>query len=283
MIKTKCIGVCRNVLSFAFAQDFRQYTLIPYTLNTCIFIFFALLLHASAYGAKPETGLIKHRRMENNPSPNAWYHLWVPPSYTPSEPLPLYIFLHGGHVGSGTADNIVDLRRIVPHMKNSITLFPNHIFWFWSHPDETIYVITIMEKLLDTYSIDRTRIYVMGSSMGGNGAMHFAARFPEMFAACAPMACWCRFIPVKQAAVMPIYSAHGKKDRSVPIKWARDIRRRLKGIKGLKLKYRELDCGHQLPMNVIKDAAAWISTFRNPRTFDIKKMKERARALPHAR
>jgi dienelactone hydrolase len=120
----------------------------------------------------------------------------------------------------------------------------------------------------------------MGSSMGGNGAMHMAAEFPEMFAACAPLSCWCQHIPVQKAAVMPIYCSHGTKDKTVPIKWARDIRKRLEGLPGLKLEYHELDYGHQPPTEVMIKAADWMSQFSNPRQFDTAAMKERAVRLP---
>jgi hypothetical protein len=101
-----------------------------------------------------------------------------------------------------------------------------------------------------------------------------------MFAACAPISCWCQFVPVRKAAVMPIYSTHGKRDKAVPIKWARDIKKRLQGVDGLKLEYHELDYGHQPPTDVFVKATEWISQFTNPRRFSITEMKRRASTLP---
>jgi pimeloyl-ACP methyl ester carboxylesterase len=194
--------------------------------------------------------------------------------------VPLYLFLHGGHVGTGSADNIVALHRAVPLLKQGIVLYPQHLYWFWSHPDESLYVIRILEEVLKKYKVDRRRMYVLGSSMGGNGAMHLAAHFPEMFAACTAVSCWCQFIPVHKAGVMPIYNAHGKKDKVVPIKWARDIRKRLKGVKNLRLSYHEMDYAHQPPISVFVNATKWMQQFTNPRTFDFKQMKDRAAKLP---
>jgi hypothetical protein len=224
--------------------------------------------------------LLRKQPVPGYPYPNAWYHLHVPAAYRRTRPTPLYLFLHGGHVGAGTADNIVDIRKVVPKLKESLVVFPNHIYWFWSHPDESVYVMRIMEEVLRTHKVDRKRMYVLGSSMGGNGAMHFAARFPEMFAACAPMSCWCQFVPVQKAGVMPIYSTHGKRDKTVPIKWARDIKKRLQGVKGLRLEYHELDYAHQPPTDVFVKATEWMSQFTNPRMFRIEDMKKRAKALP---
>jgi hypothetical protein len=243
----------------------------------------AVLLLPAAASAKPKKAkgeLLKKQPVPGYASPDAWYHLWVPPSYRKTKPMPLYLFLHGGHVGSGSADNSVAIYHLVPKLKESLVVFPQHLYWFWSHPDESAYVMTIMEEVMKKYRVDRKRIYVLGSSMGGNGAMHFAARFPEMFAACAPVSCWCQYVPVKQAAVMPIYCAHGTKDRTVPIKWARDIRKRLQGAPNLRLEYHELDYAHQPPKEVFIKATEWMSQFTNPRTFDIRAMKKRAAELP---
>lgn len=229
--------------------------------------------------AAPRPELLKRLRLKSHPSPNAWYHLSVPRKKT-TKPLPLYLFLHGGHVGTGTPDNIIAFHQIVPEFRDAIVVFPHHLYWFWSHPDETRYVLDILDTVMKKYRVDRRRIYVIGGSMGGNGAMHFAAEFPEIFAACAPLSCWCQFIPVKKAGGMPIFCAHGKKDKQVPLKWAHDIRKRLKGVKGLKLEYREINCGHQLPMKVYKDAIKWISQFTNTGKFSMKAMKARAEKLP---
>jgi len=230
-------------------------------------------------GAKRGT-LIRKECVAGYANPNAWYHFWIPPSYRRTRKMPLYIFLHGGHVGAGTADNIVDIHKVVPKLKESLVLFPNHLYWFWSHPDESVYVMTIMDEILRKYAVDRKRIYVLGSSMGGNGAMHLAARFPEMFAACAPISCWCQFVPVEKAGVMPIYCTHGTKDKVVPIKWARDIKKRLQKVEGLRLEYHELDYGHQAPMDVFVKATEWMSQFSNPRTFRMADMRKRAASLP---
>ncbi len=238
-----------------------------------------LFLFVSQVESAPKPKLLKRQRLKSHPSPNAWFHLSLPADGKTNKPLPLYLFLHGGHVGTGTPDNIIAFHQIIPELSTSITIFPNHLYWFWSHPYESQYIMETLDAVMKRFRVDRKRIYVIGGSMGGNGAMHFAAEFPEVFAACAPLSCWCQFIPVKKAAVMPIFSAHGKKDKQVPIKWAHDIRKRLKGIKGLNLEYRDIDCGHQLPMKVYKDAVKWISQFRNPRTFSMKAMKARAEKL----
>ena len=49
-------------------------------------------------------------------------------------------------------------------------------------------VLTVLEEVRKTYSVDADRIYLTGHSMGGTGAAYLALRHPDLFAAAAPLA-----------------------------------------------------------------------------------------------
>jgi len=48
-------------------------------------------------------------------------------------------------------------------------------------------VMTALEVVTEAYGADRTRTFLMGHSMGSGGVWHLAARYPERWAAIAPM------------------------------------------------------------------------------------------------
>jgi len=48
-------------------------------------------------------------------------------------------------------------------------------------------VITVLEIVTEAYGADRGRTFLAGHSMGSGGAWHLAARYPERWAAVAPM------------------------------------------------------------------------------------------------
>ena len=48
-------------------------------------------------------------------------------------------------------------------------------------------VLGILDETLAAYPVDSQRVYLTGLSMGGYGAWDLAVRFPERFAAVAPI------------------------------------------------------------------------------------------------
>jgi predicted peptidase len=73
------------------------------------------------------------------------------------------------------------------------------------------------------FKIDDKRIYVMGHSMGGAGALYLGSKYPKMFAAVgaeAPAAFWDTKKETLQAmknAKVPVMIVHGDVDEVVPV------------------------------------------------------------------
>jgi predicted peptidase len=85
---------------------------------------------------------------------------------------------------------------------------------------DTMNVIAMVRK---EFKIDDKRIYVMGHSMGGAGALYLGSKYPHMFAAVAaeaPAAFWQTrketLQPMKDARV-PVMIVHGDIDEVVPV------------------------------------------------------------------
>lgn len=54
-------------------------------------------------------------------------------------------------------------------------------------------VFEVLKDVNERFRIDPSRVYVTGHSMGGHGTWHFAALYPDLFAAAAPSAGWISF------------------------------------------------------------------------------------------
>jgi len=79
----------------------------------------------------------------------------------------------------------------------------------------------LLDDVLKRYRIEQDRVYLTGTSLGGNGTWCLACQHPEYFAAIAPLASK-PTIPNswnKQLISMPIWAFHGEKDLIHPLKY----------------------------------------------------------------
>ncbi len=127
------------------------------------------------------------------------YFLYLPGAYSDSASLPLVIALHGGG-GSAkkwpayTNSGFERLAEKEPF----ILVYPEGLRGNWNdereYPasyahthdiDDVGFLIALIDYLLDTYSIDRSRVYVTGASNGGMMAHYLAAMASDRIAAIA--------------------------------------------------------------------------------------------------
>jgi len=102
---------------------------------------------------------------------------------------------------------------------------------------DTMNVIAMVRK---EFKVDDKRIYIMGHSMGGAGALFLGSKYPKMFAAVAaeaPAAFWQTrketLQPMKDAKV-PVMIVHGDIDEVVPVT---NTNAWVDAMKELKMKY----------------------------------------------
>jgi predicted peptidase len=106
-------------------------------------------------------------------------------------------------------------------------------------------ILELLDTICENYPIDRTRIYVLGHSMGGAGSWNVLAAAPDKIAAAVPSAGPC-FLKndLSKFAHVPIWFFHGDKDKVVPVEFSRQTFGQLKAIKA-NAKYTELvNTGH---------------------------------------
>ncbi len=176
------------------------------------------------------------------------YQVYVPAAYPTAEAWPVILFLHGsGECGSdGLAPTTVG---IAPAIRRSPSRYPA-IVVFPQAPADSSWAgipgemaLAALDRTLAEFHADSTRVYLVGLSMGGNGAWHLAYRHPERFAALAVI---CGYVtpPVtlsnRKSAVpaedgeplvavagrlgrMPTWIFHGEVDSVVPVEASRQV------------------------------------------------------------
>jgi predicted peptidase len=178
-----------------------------------------------------------------------YFRLYVPRSYTNTKKYPVVVTLHG--VGEKGADNRIQVDReeivrqwMLDSVQKKYAPFilcpqcPNSGSIMWSSnagdgtagiPDSG--VVKILDSLKTAYSLDTTRWYVAGLSMGGAGSWAMVKSFPQVFAAAVPCAgsmglasTVAQISPFVPTIIRtPYWAFHGINDPSVPIACDRRI------------------------------------------------------------
>jgi predicted peptidase len=82
----------------------------------------------------------------------------------------------------------------------------------------------LLDQIMRDHKVDPSRVYLTGHSMGGRGALYFAFRMPERFAAVAalspysPITAWS-----KRLAQVPLWIVHGAKDEQAPLRDSQEL------------------------------------------------------------
>lgn len=179
------------------------------------------------------------------------YRILIPENYNSQSPFPLLLFLHGaGERGSDNKSQLVhgsflfkseDFRINYPaivvfpqcpeksswaNVKRNYDMLNGKKFDFFKEISENKQLIMV-EKLLDfiekKYSIDPTRRYVGGLSMGGMGTFELVARNPDYFAAAFPICGggnpdWSDLLKTT-----PFWIFHGEDDGVVSVDFSRKM------------------------------------------------------------
>lgn len=172
------------------------------------------------------------------------YRLLKPKDFDPSKHYPLVLFLHGA--GERGTDNQAQLKHGAPAFAKdearakypAFVVAPQcpaeqkwvDVDWGSDDPRQPETVSTPMSLVLDVlaglekeFPIDQDREYVTGLSMGGYGTWDLITRFPERWAAAAPVCGGGDKRVAARAKGVPIWAFHGLKDGTVKPQRSRDM------------------------------------------------------------
>ena len=145
------------------------------------------------------------------------YLVILPEHYNPSQKLPLLLFLHG----AGERGNEIELvkkhgpfKKIQADQIQTIIVAPQCSKGEWWTPEVLSGLLNEVEK---QYSIDTSRVYLTGLSMGGYGSWALAAFQPNRFAAVAPICGGGEPADAQKLVGTPVWAFHGNKDTSVDV------------------------------------------------------------------
>ena len=191
----------------------------------------------------------------------ASYLLYLPKDYgkDTAKKWPLILFLHGsGESGS-------DVEKVKVHGPPKLVAAGKEMPFIVVSPQaptprvgwqvETLN--TLLDDVIQKYSVDEDRVYLTGLSMGGFGTWALAGANPERFAAIAPICGGGQPFMARRMRNLPVWVFHGAKDPTVPVKLSEDMVEALKGA-GAEVKFTVYpDAGHD----------SWTATYDNPELY----------------
>ena len=211
------------------------------------------------------------------------YRLLKPEGMKKGQKYPLVLFLHGA--GERGNDNEKQLINGSQMFLNPVNLEKYPAFVLMPQCPETAYwdydtrpksfvpfdmpvdqplssMLGLVKEMLDSYlampQVDKSRVYVMGLSMGGMATYNMTIRFPEIFAAAVPICGSVYPERLKNVKGVAFYIFHGDADEVVPVEGSREAYKALKKG-GVKVNYLEFPgCNH----------GSWNPAFSTPGLMD---------------
>ncbi len=187
------------------------------------------------------------------------YLLYLPDDYSvKNESWPLLIFLHGA------GERGMDIEKVKVHGPPKL-IGEGHLFPFMvaspQCPDDQSWDVDLLDALLSNilkkYQIDERRIYLTGLSMGGFGTWLWASRYPDRFAAIAPICGGGDTGQICNVKNIPVWAFHGAKDNVVPVERSRGL------VDALN------KCGGEVRLTIYPEAGhdSWTETYDNPELY----------------
>jgi predicted esterase len=197
------------------------------------------------------TGFIQRKRNQDRSD----YTIYIPEDYSPQNPLPLIVALHGGY-GQGYEYVWTWLRSA--RSRGYAVLAPKSFdnTWDMSVPSmDTRSVRKMLEEITGEYSIDPTRVYLTGLSDGGIFTYILGLEQSQLFRGLAPIAGALHpavdpMLRQGRGKDTPMLVIHGVHDFIFPVAFTRQTTDLLKEI-GYQLTYEELpEWGHAYPYSI---------------------------------
>ena len=158
------------------------------------------------------------------------FYLYVPASLDVNTTAPLVVALHGRGSDGTRMEALSELNDradqyefvvAYPDARGGTWFYPRGLGGFGEEPDDTAFLIAVIDKLVDEQGVDARRIYVTGISNGGFMAQRLACDAPDRIAAIASVAATgfaeMELACNKDTPVAAMF-VHGTEDQLVPWK-----------------------------------------------------------------
>jgi len=155
------------------------------------------------------------------------YLLYLPADYgKANKTWPVIMFLHGA--GERGNNPEVVKKHGPPKMIAQGKQFdfivvspqcPNDIWW----TEQTDILINLLDEIEKKYRVDTDRVYLTGLSMGGFGTWALAEKYPQRFAAIAPICGGEERYMASRLKNVPVWAFHGAKDKTVPVERSQEM------------------------------------------------------------
>ena len=190
------------------------------------------------------------------------YLLFLPEGYGEKDKRwPLILFLHGaGERGEDLnkvkvhgPPKIVEKKKDFPFIVVSPQC-PKDVWW----NEKVEVLINLLDEIEARYNVDTERVYLTGLSMGGYGTWALGSKYPERFAAVAPICGGGLRFMAFGLTDMPIWVFHGAKDKVVPVEESKEMVKMIKARGGKAKLTVYPEAGHD----------SWTETYNNPKLYD---------------
>lgn len=190
------------------------------------------------------------------------FWLYLPPDYESREHWPLVMFLHGRGERGDNLDlvKLHGLPKIIAEGKSFpfVVVAPQcPIASYWSEQIDALNAL--LDHVIASNRIDADRVYLTGLSMGGAGTWFFAGRYPEKFAAIAPICgSGLKWLAQERLTRLPIWVFHGDADSVVPIRYSQEM------VDAIR------ENGGTVKFTIYPgiDHDSWTQTYNNPELYD---------------
>jgi len=182
----------KSFLLNTLANVHRPVILAFLVVGICAAVLFAL--HSAAAGL--QSGMIRSGQFERT------YHVYVPPSYRADHPAPVLLAYHG-FGGTGIGMRMTTGLDAIGDQYGALVVYPDAVpaarrAWALGCAnctyadalgvDDAQFTIDLIEELGRRYSVDKSRVYATGHSLGGSFVGVFACRHADHIAGVAIVA-----------------------------------------------------------------------------------------------
>ncbi len=190
------------------------------------------------------------------------YYVLKPINYDPGKSYPLVLNLHGasGHSWGAYVLSLPAMRQAYP----AFVVVPKVDVQSWSQiayidikPQALSHMVGIIEDVKKEFSIDGSRLYVTGYSMGGYGTFNVVAKNPGYFAAAAPLCGGGNTSDAVKISTTPLWVFHGSLDDEIPPEESRKMVRAIQASGGKPIYTEYPKVGHGVWNYAYQDPKFW--------------------------